>query len=329
MRPAPDALVDRFRSDLDALIPPGERVGIAVSGGPDSMALLLLTATARPGLVEAATVDHALRPRSRDEAEMVASFCEQLSVPHEVLTAAWTEKPKTAIQERARAERYRLLAGWAEERKLSAVATAHHLDDQAETLVMRLARGAGVRGLAGMRPKARVPGSCVPLLRPLLSWRRSELEDICAGAGIDTVADPSNADEQYERVRVRRALAHADWLDSEHLAASAAHLAEADAALRWAADQEWDRAVATTNSEIVYRPDAAPPDIQRRIVSRAIASLATEGEASDLRGRELDRLLKTLSSGGRSTLRGVLCSGGAQWSFVPAPHRTRPAKNSR
>ncbi|HEX8841069.1 MAG TPA: tRNA lysidine(34) synthetase TilS [Sphingomicrobium sp.] len=322
MRPAPE-LVDRFRSDLDALVEPDERVGVAVSGGPDSMALLLLAAAARPGFVEAATVDHALRPESCGEAEMVAAMCERLRVPHAILTAEWAEPPATALQERARAERYRLLARWAAERNLAAVATAHHLDDQAETLVMRLARGAGVRGLAGMRASARVPGSDVPLIRPLLSWRRSELEQLCLAAGVQAVADPSNTDEQFERVRIRRALAEAEWLNSESLAASAAHLAEADAALNWTSDQEWRRAVTANGTEIVYRPDSAPPEIRRRIVTRALAALATEGDGADLRGRELDRLIAELESGRQTTLRGVLCSGGEEWRFVPAPHRAQ------
>jgi tRNA(Ile)-lysidine synthase len=322
MRPAPEVL-DRFRSDLDALIEPDGRVGAAVSGGPDSMALLLLATAARPGFVEAATVDHALRPESRGEAEMVAAVCQDLGVPHAILTAEWAEPPATALQERARAERYRLLARWAAERNLTAVATAHHLDDQAETLVMRLARGAGVRGLAGMRASARVPGSDVPLIRPLLSWRRSELERLCLAAGVPAVADPSNADDQFERVRVRRALAEAEWLNSESLAASAAHLAEADAALNWTSDQEWDRAVKSSGAEIVYCPDSAPPEIRRRIVTRALAALATEGDGGELRGRELDRLIAELESGRQATLRGVLCSGGEEWRFVPAPHRAQ------
>ncbi len=101
--------IDRFRRDLDALIEPGEIIGLAVSGGPDSLALLLLAAEARPLLVEAATVDHGLRSDSRAEAEMVARVCERLGVPHRILTATWDKKPATAIQERARMMRYRLL----------------------------------------------------------------------------------------------------------------------------------------------------------------------------------------------------------------------------
>src|SRR3954452_7362103 len=95
-------LRDRFARGFDALIPAKARVGIAVSGGPDSLALLLLAAAARPGKIDAATVDHGLRTGSRDEAEMVASVCARFDVPHAILTAVWDEKPATAIQERAR-----------------------------------------------------------------------------------------------------------------------------------------------------------------------------------------------------------------------------------
>jgi tRNA(Ile)-lysidine synthase len=96
------ANVARFAIDLDRIAPPEAKLGIAVSGGPDSLALLLLASAARPGAIEAATVDHALRPESRKEAEMVAGICEKLSIPHVILTAEWKQKPKTAIQDRAR-----------------------------------------------------------------------------------------------------------------------------------------------------------------------------------------------------------------------------------
>src|SRR6476619_78490 len=101
--------VERFARNLDALIAPNARVGIAVSGGPDSLALLLLAAAARPGQVEAATIDHGLRSEAHDEAAMVADICDRLDVRHAILTARWDELPETAIQERARHKRYRLL----------------------------------------------------------------------------------------------------------------------------------------------------------------------------------------------------------------------------
>src|SRR5438270_8095313 len=320
------ALLDRFQADLDGLIAPDARIGVAVSGGPDSLALLLLTAKVRPGQVEAATIDHGLRPEAPGEAAMVASICDWLGVRHSTLTARWSELPETAIQERARNKRYRLLAYWAEERGLDALATAHHAEDQAETLLMRLARGSGVRGLAGMRPRSVSPGAHVRLLRPLLGWRRAELEEICTSAGLTPVADPSNQDPRFERVRVRRALAELDWLDPGAAALSAANLADADAALDWAARAEWDRCVHEKHRSITYRHSDAPAEIVRRIVSRAIRKLATEGEFEP-RGAEISRLISTLADGGTATLRGVLCRGGAEWHFVPSPNRTRPVHN--
>lgn len=317
----PDAeLVDRFRTDLDAVVAPNLPVGLAVSGGPDSLALLLLAAAARPGLIEAATVDHALRPESRAETEMVAALCKRIGVPHEILTVEWEQKPETAIQERARLHRYRLLGKWAEDRKLRGVLTAHHLDDQAETFMMRLLRGAGVRGLAGMRPIVKSE-SGTPIARPLLAWRRSELEQVCAEAGLKPAADPSNEDEQFERVRTRHALAEADWLDPKAIARSAANLAQADAALKWATDLEWERAVKAGPKGVIYQPTGAPPDIMRRIVCRAVLQLATEGGGAELRGRELDRLVVALLDGRKATLRGVICVGGKEWRFAKAPPR--------
>jgi tRNA(Ile)-lysidine synthase len=320
----PDApLVDRFRADLDALIEPGAKLGLAVSGGPDSVAMLLLAAAARPGGVEAATVDHGLRPASRSEAEMVATLCEKLGVPHSTLAIEWDLPPKSAIQEQARTVRYGALAGWLRERGLSALLTAHYVDDQAETMLMRLNRGSGVRGLAGMRRRAPLPGDPGQLLlRPLLTWRRSELAQVCEDAGISPALDPGNDDARHERVRMRQALAASDWLDVEALARSADHLAAADEAIEWAAEREWAESVDFGADEIVYRASTVPTEIVRRIVSRAIAQLATEGAPDDLRGRELDRLISDLQGSRTATLRGVRCSGGLDWRFRQAMPRT-------
>jgi tRNA(Ile)-lysidine synthase len=314
--------VERFRNDLDRLVRPDVPIGLAVSGGPDSLALLLLASAARPGGIEAATVDHALRKESRAEAEMVSGLCESLGVSHTILTAEWNKTPETAIQERARAARYGLLGAWASERGLRALVTAHHLDDQAETLFMRLARGAGITGLAGMLQIAPTPGGAVPLVRPLLGWRRSELEQVCTLAGLDPAADPSNEDERFERVRMRRALAGADWLDPRAIALSAANLAQADAALRWSTSQVWNRHVDEQPNAISLQPDGIPREIRRRLIRRAVLKLAREGGGMEIRGRELDRLLQVLASGGKATLRGVLCAGGGGvWRFSPAPGR--------
>jgi tRNA(Ile)-lysidine synthase len=320
----PFEFLDRFRADLDPLIPPGTLFGVAVSGGPDSLALLLLAAAVRPGEIAAATVDHALRPGSREEAGTVADLCERLGVPHAILAIEWDIPPNSAIQEKAREVRYGALAGWMSESTLPVVATAHHLDDQAETLVMRLNRGAGVRGLSGMRPLGSVPGyPDLRLARPLLGWRQAELAAVCATASVKPFADPSNEDSRHERVRVRRALAEADWLDPEALARSASNLADADDAVEWAAVMEWARFATFSEDEIVYRSSSAPAEIVRRVVARAIEELGTEGEPGDLRGRELDRLIAELEAGRTATLRGVRCDGDTEWRFTRAAPRSR------
>lgn len=317
------ALVERFRADLDELIEPGTRLGIGVSGGPDSLALLLLAAATRPGEIEAATVDHGLREGSRLEADLVAGICEGLGVPHATLAIEWDVPPSSALQEQAREVRYGALAAWMEDRGLACLATAHHLDDQAETLVMRLNRGSGVRGLSGMRPSSSVPGHPdLTLLRPLLGWPHAELEQLCLASGIEPVTDPSNSDHRHERVRIREALAQASWLDPTGLARSAANLAHADDAVEWAAAQEWTRFATFAGDEIVYRPSSAPAEIVRRIVARAIEELGTEGIPDDVRGRELDRLIAELEAGRVATLRGVRCAGGQEWRFAQARPRS-------
>ena len=318
----PDHVLGRFRTDLDALIEPGARFGVAVSGGPDSLALLLLAAAARPGEIEAATVDHGLRPGSREEAEKVADLCEQLGVPHAILAIEWDVPPISAIQEQAREVRYGALAAWMREQSLIALGTGHHLDDQAETFLMRLNRGSGVRGLAGMRALSPFPGdSDLTLLRPLLRWRRSALEDVCVAQEVEPISDPSNADERFERVRIRNALAEADWLDPEAIARSADNLASSDEAVDWATAREWSEFVDIREDEIVYRASTAPREIIRRVVSRVIFELGTEGSPDELRGRELDRLIANLQGCRTTTLRGVRCIGGADWRFSRAAPR--------
>ncbi len=320
MIPAGEALA-RFAADLDALVAPGRALGIAVSGGPDSLALLLLAAAARPGLISASSVDHALRPGSRVEAETVAALCKRLGVPHAILTLAWPTPPTSAVQEQARDARYAALGDWARAAGLGVIATGHHADDQAETLLMRLARGAGVRGLAGMRRVSPLPGSAdMVLVRPLLDWRCADLAAIVAQAGIVAADDPSNHDPHHERVRVRAALAGSEWLDPAALSHSANHLAAADRAIEWAVEKI--QATARDDDGVwSVEPGDAPPEIRRRLIVRMIETLAHEGDGAVLRGREVDQMVERLDAGATATLRGVKASGGREWRFSRSPPR--------
>jgi tRNA(Ile)-lysidine synthase len=309
----------RFLNGLAAIWPDGveeagARLGIAVSGGPDSLALLLLAHAALPGRVEAATVDHGLRAASGAEAAWVAGVCADLGIPHATLTV---EVAPGNVQAEARAARYAALAGWAAERELAALATAHQADDQAETLVMRLNRASGVAGLAGVRPRGTVPGAALPLLRPVLDWRRAELGDVVQAAGLVAVQDPSNTDDRFDRVRVRKALAEAEWLDVPALAQSAAHIAEADAALDWMAALEWRSCVKKEPMGLKYRRQA-PRAVALRVVARIVRELGVE----DARGGAIARLVDSLVEGRPASIGALVArpnSGG--WSFAKAPVR--------
>ena len=250
--------------------------------------MLLLAYAAFPGRVQAATCDHRLRTESAEEARFVAALCAERGIPHAILTL---DLPVGGnVSNNARTARYAALEDWRAGRGLAHILTAHHADDQLETVIMRLNRGAGVGGLAGIRA---VNGHVV---RPLLGWRRSELAAIVADAGIAPVDDPSNRDDRYDRARLRKALADADWLDPLAVTRSAAACAEADDALDGLDDRELVRRRVLAELRTV-EPDLAP------------------------RGSQLDALIADLEAGRTTTLGNVLCSGGETWTFAPAPPR--------
>lgn len=318
--------IERFRGDVTRLAgaAPG-RIGLAVSGGPDSLALLLLAHEAFPGRVEAATVDHRLRSENAAEARFVGSVCARLGVPHEVLGDPGAAIEGGSLQAQARALRYRLLAGWAAARGMFWLATGHHLDDQAETLVMRLARGSGLAGLAGIRARRACAG--VTLVRPLLGWRREELGAIVREAGLQPVDDPSNADAAFDRTRVRRLLSETDGLPVSRLAAAAAHLAEAEAALAWAAEREWQMRARCEGGAVTLEPAGLPPELLRRLAARAVETV--RGEAGGWRQDRLAAALAALASVPRVTIAGVQISGAAAWRFEPEPPRRAGGRAAR
>lgn len=310
--------VERFRADFETLTRGEEgRLGVAVSGGADSLALLLLARAAFQDRVEAATVDHGLRPESAAEARFVAATSARLGIAHAILV------PDTPIEgnlpSAAREVRYRALERWAVERKLAWIATAHQVDDQAETLLMRLLRGAGLAGLSGIRARSLGLGE-IPVVRPLLDWRREALARVVAEAGIEPVDDPTNRDPRYDRARIRRRLAESDWIEPAPLARSAAALAEADEAMHWMVEGLWRGRVERTADGFILEAEGLPAELGRRLV---VAILARMEAGPPPRGAEVTRLLARLEEGGIATLAGVRCVGGAdgRWRFEPAPPR--------
>ncbi len=312
MRSAPPkAAVERFLSDLDRVTGGQTHVqfGLCVSGGPDSVALLLLARDA--GLAcQAATVDHGLRPEAKDEAQFVAKLCQELDIFHKIITIE--TKPVGNVSAWARKARYAALADWSAEAGIDRLLTAHHADDQLETMIMRLNRGSGVAGLSAIREQSD------QVARPLLRWRKTELEGLVDECGITPCLDPSNKDDSYDRARLRKALVSATWLDPIAAAKSAEALAEAEIALQWATRQQMEHCISTLNDSIYIDPYSLPKELLRRIT---ISCLHRLNPVAEPRGEGLDRLLKTLSEGQTATLSGVKCVGGEIWRFSKAPPR--------
>ncbi len=284
---------------------------LAVSGGPDSLALLLLAHQHAAGRIIAATVDHQLRPESADEALYVGQICRQLDVAHLVL--APTQEITGNIQSSARAARYELLAGAADEYKCPLIATAHHADDQLETLLMRLARGSGVSGMAGIRARNG------RIIRPLLEFSKAELEEICTDADIQPVRDPSNDNADFDRVAMRQYLArgeHPFGRAATNRTASA--LGDAAVALDWMTTALAERRISGGKAKITIDNKGLPKEIQRRLLLLALQRIEPEIEP---RGEALERLLADLEVGKTTTIGDILCQGGDVWQFSPAPPR--------
>ncbi|MGE3745304.1 MAG: tRNA lysidine(34) synthetase TilS [Sphingomonadaceae bacterium] len=334
----PDPLTARFAQDLTALAGPlasGTKIGLAVSGGPDSIALLLLADAAFPGRFIVATVDHGLRPEAAAEAAQVGRICAGKNIRHTILDrsnlteyeADLADQPQDRkesggnggnAQHKARMLRYRLLGQWAATEGLSHVATAHHRDDVAESFVMRALRGSGSGGLARMRavtPMPYTPDTETLLIRPLLGWSRAELAGIVSDAGLPIVQDPSNDDPRYDRARVRAVLRRETMLDPEALSRAAANLADTEAALEWMTEQAWRSRVRVQDADAVQLdPGDLPTEIRRRLTARAIAALSP-----GWKGDGLEPMLAQLEAEKSATLAGVKATGGALWRFDIAP----------
>lgn len=274
---------------------------MAASGGPDSLALLLVAHAALPWRVLAATVDHGLRPEAVAEAALVARICADLGVPHETVRV---EVAAGNLQAQAREARYDALCRSFGQRGCDVFATAHHADDQAETVLMRLNRGSGLGGLAGIRGRRVVVGENplgeYLLVRPLLHWRRAELAEIVRNAKIDPAHDPSNDDTRFDRVQMRRALAETPWLDPLALARSAELLQDAEDAV--------EQAVQSVRHECVHRDGGViwyhwghPRLIEIEAVSSILDELGAEPSAS-----AVAQMIDQLTTDRHATLGGVM-----------------------
>jgi tRNA(Ile)-lysidine synthase len=301
---AGNGLSDHDFSRLMAGVGPFEQsphVAVAVSGGADSLALCLLAsrwAAARQGRVSALTVDHGLRPESADEAARVGPLLADMGVEHHVLT--WDgAKPTSGVQAAARAARYDLMTQWARRAGVLHVLLAHHQDDQAETVLLRLAAGSGVDGLSAMAAVVETPA--VRLLRPLLGVPGARLKALLTGEERLWIEDPSNRDDRYARVRLRRvapSLARAG-LPAERLAATARSLARSRMAMEEGVSALLARCCTVFPAGYAIVDPAILAREADEVSGRALARilLCIGGRAHGPRSEKLDRLHARLKGG--------------------------------
>jgi tRNA(Ile)-lysidine synthase len=322
---------------------------LAVSGGPDSTALMLLAARWRKTLktkpkLLAVTVDHALRAESKREAAAVAHLARKLGIAHRTLRWAGT-KPKTGLQEAARLARYRLLAAAARKAKAAHVITAHTRDDQAETVLIRMSRGSGIAGLAAMARLSSVPGDAegqIKLVRPLLDIAKTRLVATLHAARIAFADDPSNRDPRFTRARLRGLMSDLarEGLDSRRLALLARRLKRADRAI----DAVVDRAVAELTrlspAGDAIAIDAAayiglPAEIALRLLGRAVDRVGDEGPAELAKLEAMKSALDAAQIAGdgrfrRSLAGAIVTLAGGRLTVERAPSRRgRPLTTRR
>lgn len=295
------------------------------------MALMWLAAhwaaeAVQPPRLTVLAVDHGLRPNSGEEARWVVERAGQLGLAGVVLE--WQgDKPVAGVQARAREARYRLLIGWCVDRGADALVTAHTLNDQAETFLMRLARGSGVDGLAAMRA---VREDTVAIVRPLLGVPRVQLRGTLMAAGERWIEDPSNSELRYERIRWRKTLQslESEGLAPAMIALSASRLARARLALEHATSRLEASAVAHHDEGATLRVAALerePEELVVRLLQRLVMRYGAGGEPPQLSA--LERLAAWISAGkgGGRTLAGcrvMRCQEAVRISREP-PRRQR------
>lgn len=288
-------------------------VALAVSGGSDSTALMHLAkdwaSACHPQLkLSVLTVDHRLRPDSAAEAQAVGKWAAALGLEHQLLS--WGgPKPQSGLQAKARAARYNLMSEWCRAHDGSLLLTGHTLDDQAETVAMRLGRTGSPESLAGIPRLGEWQG--VPLFRPLLACRRVALRDYLSARGQGWVEDPSNTDPRFERVRMRQGLVDLDGhgITPGRLARLAEDAARTSALIDDLATRWTRRWLAEEEAGICHLPSepflALPPALQQRILGRILRHYGGGGFAPE--PEELRRLMRFIEAGPvRCTLAGAL-----------------------
>lgn len=297
---------------------PPSKIGVAVSGGGDSVALMALLAEcfADRGIeICTVTVDHGLRAGSAAEARSAKAVAANLGLSHDTLL--WEAGPGQGnLQDQARSARYDLLTAWAKSKDISVLTLGHTADDQAETVVMRLRRASGVTGLSAMAPRRMRDG--LILSRPLLTLRREDLRRYLRGRGLTWVEDPSNEDQKFERVRVREAMETLAplGLTVDALTAVAENMRRSRDALDW---------YTFTSAQELMTPEplgvcidqrgfrVLPEEISYRLLRHALGWVS--GQTYPPRRRAMLEALRAVRHGGSFTVAGcqIFTERGQSW----------------
>ncbi len=322
---------------------PSPTVAVAVSGGADSMALAWLAgrwARQAGGRTIGLIVDHGLRPEAADEAARAAAWLTAMDIEAHVLTVSAAPPATGNVQAWARDQRYHAMEEWCRAQGVLHLLVGHHADDQAETVLQRLARGSGVHGLSAMTPCRML--THVRVLRPLLSCARAALRRTLQAAGQDWLDDPSNEDERFDRVRLRKALASLapENAVGQHLADSAAALQRARAALDTAVSACLASAVTIDPAGYAWLLSAplcaAPDEVAHRAMTQLLACIG--GGAHPSSQAAVARVVDTVRqhAGGARTLAGCrLVAKTHGWLIcrenrrIPAPLTLQPGDMGR
>lgn len=303
----PNSLTSDIRARLPKPLPP--RLGVAVSGGGDSVALMHLLAeiAADEGTdLYAATVDHGLRPEAAEEAQIVARQAADLGLKHDVLKwQGWDGSGN--LQDQARQARYALLTQWARANSIPAIALGHTADDQAETVLMRLARSAGVTGLAAM-PNSHVRAG-ITILRPMLETTRHSLRVYLSDKGLNWIEDPSNQDKRFDRIKARKALADLSPLGitPETLSRVASNLSQARKALDLFTQESARKVTGVFDGDVCVDRTAfqtLPAEIKRRLLVGILGWISGPGYPP--RQSAVDQAVEALDNGQAGSLSGCL-----------------------
>ena len=302
----------RFNDQMSRIVDGESKIAVAVSGGSDSLALSLLLnqwIKNKGGEIVCITIDHKLRVESSNEAIKVGNILRDLSIKHYIIE--WFgKKTKSNLQEKARIARYNLLTDYCHQHNIEYLATGHQRNDQAENFIIRADHGSGVYGLAGIPTIGEF--NKIKIIRPLLEFKKEELQALLKEENIEWIEDPSNQNEHFMRVKVRKLLnEYPEWIDK--LANISNNLSKAKECIEYMLKKSITELVTFPSQDMVLIEllgfNQLPQEIRFRMISTMLQNIGSKDKPA--RAERIERLLNKVAAGNlfkASTLGGCLIS---------------------